>query len=240
MKKMIFLLPLLVAGSFAVRAQEMTTSPANDWMHLGFGIKAGYNNANLSIDDDGTVKDKNAISSFHAGIYLDLPLAPVFSIQPGLMISGKGSKYTSGDKESPNWYEAKTNPIYLELPVNAVGKIPLAPNTNIFLGAGPYLAMGIAGKNSVEGQVAGIGFSDDDNIKFGDDDPGNNNNGSSNSGNIKRWDYGINFLGGVEISHFTLNVNYGLGLANIKPGSDNTDNDKYKNRVFSVSVGFLF
>lgn len=239
MKKMI-LLPMLVAGAIAANAQEMATPPANDWMHVGFGIKAGYNNANLSIDDDGTVEDKNSVSSFHAGIYLDLPLAPVFSIQPGLMVSGKGAKYTVGDKSSANWYEAKTNPIYLELPVNAVGKIPLAPHTNIFIGAGPYVAMGIAGKRTVEGSLVGVDYSKEENIKFGDDDPANGSNGSNNSGNVKRWDWGINFMGGVEISHFTVNAGYGLGLANINPGSSNNDNDKYKNRVFSVSVGFLF
>ncbi|XZF13079.1 porin family protein [Chitinophagaceae bacterium MMS25-I14] len=228
MKRILLAIPFM-AGAFIASAQE-----------LGIGIKGGYNNANMTVTTDGTVQDKNALSSFNVGAYLDIPLAPVFSIQPGLMFEGKGVKFTSGDKNGDNWIETKTNPIYLELPVNAVGKIPLAPHTNIFFGAGPYVAMGIAGKKTVSGEVLGASFSDESNIKFGDDDPANGSNGSNNSGNIKRYDWGLNFLAGVEIHHFTFNANYGLGLTNIAPGSSNNDNDKYKNRVFSLSVGFLF
>lgn len=236
MKKMILALPML-AGTLFANAQN---NAAESYMHLGFGIKGGYNNANLSVKDNGEVQDKNSISSFNVGAYLDLPLAPVLSIQPGLMVTGKGMKYTIGDKSSANWYESKANPIYLELPINVVGKIPFGPNNNIFVGAGPYAAMGIAGKNTTNGQVLGVDFSSSDNIEYGNDDPSQGNNGSSNTGTIKKFDFGINLMAGVEISHFTFNANYGIGFANIKPGSSNNDNDKYKNRVFSLSVGFLF
>lgn len=225
----------------ALLAAAMTTAKAqsDDDTRLRFGVKAGYNAANLTISDNGDVDDKKVLSSFHVGGYLDLPLAPVFSIQPGLYLTGKGTKYTVGDKNSDNWMESKLNPIYLELPVNAVGKIPLGDDFKIFVGAGPYAAMGIAGKQKVEGEVLGVAFSEDENIEYGDDQPINGNNGSG-SGNVKRYDFGLNFLGGVEISRLTLNAQYGLGLSNINPGSDNSDNDKYRHRVFSLSVGFLF
>jgi len=237
MKKVLLVIPFMMAGSIAM---AQSTPAADDDMGIGFGIKGGWNSANMSIKTDGTVDDKNAISSFNVGGYFDFPIAPVFSLQAGLMFTGKGVKFTSGDKNGENWAESKTNPLYLELPVYAVGKIPLAPHTNIFFGAGPYAAMGVAGKTKTEGQLLGVSFSDESNIKFGDDDPTNGNNGSSNSGNVKRFDWGLNFMAGVEINHITLNANYGLGLANIAPGSSNNDNDKYKNRVFSLSVGFLF
>lgn len=222
---------------FALLASFSTTR--SEAQSLKFGIKAGLNIANMTISDAGDVDDNRAITSFHAGGYLDLPLAPVFSIQPGLFITGKGSKYTVGDKSGSNWYEIKSNPIYLELPVNAVGKIPLAGDmVKLIVGAGPYVAMGIAGKNSVEGEFLGADFSDDENIEFSNDEPGNGNNGTN--GNLKRFDFGLNFLGGVEIGRLTLNAQYGLGLVNIKPGSENSDGDNYKNRVLSLSVGLLF
>lgn len=234
MKKLLLIPALLTIGTTTVLAQD------SDDTRLRFGIKGGYNAANLTISDNGETDDKKMLSSFHVGAYVDLPLAPVFSIQPGLMLSGKGTKYTIGDPSSGGDYlETKLNPIYLEVPVNAVGKIPLADNFKLFVGAGPYVAMGIAGKQSIEGKLAGVVFSEDENIEYGDDQPINGNNGSG-KGNVKRFDFGLNFLGGLEISRFTVNAQYGLGLSNINPGSDNSDNDKYKHRVLSFSVGFLF
>jgi hypothetical protein len=40
-----------------------------------------------------------------------------------------------------------------------------------FCGAGPYLAIGIAGKNKTEGKFLGTSFSSEDNIVWSDDDP---------------------------------------------------------------------
>jgi hypothetical protein len=232
MKKIISIALLLLGVSLASFAQDDSET------HVGFGIKGGYNYSNLSISNSGEVEDKNALSSFNIGGYFDLPLAPVLSLQPGLMVSGKGAKFTYGDISGGNWYTLQTNPIYLELPVNLVGKIPFDDNSNLFFGAGVYGAMGVGGKYKVNGEVIGIGYSDEGTIEYSNDDPTNGNNGES--GDIKRYDYGFNFLGGVELNHITLNVNYGLGLADIKPGEDNNDNDKFKNRVLSFSVGYLF
>jgi hypothetical protein len=229
MKKIVLLSALCAGISFGANAQG-----------VGFGIKAGYNSANLSITDDGRTNDSRATSSFHAGAYLDLGLAPIFSIQPGLFVSGKGSKYVIGDRESANWTEVRTNPIYLELPVNAVVKLPIGSKSNVFIGAGPYAAMGIAGRNTVKGELLGADFERKDGIEWSNDDPGNGYNGSRFEGNLKRFDFGLNFLGGVQLGNFTVNAQYGLGLADIRPGADNNDNGRYKNRVASISVGFLF
>lgn len=204
------------------------------------GIKAGYNLANLTITDNGTTNDKRSTSSFRVGAYLDFPLISVLSVQPGLFVSGKGSQYTIGDNNSNNYTEVRTNPIYLELPVNAVIKLPLADNADLFLGAGPYAAMGVAGKNRVKGKLLGIGFENDDKIEYSNDDPANGNNGSAFKGNLKRFDAGLNALVGVRVNKLTLDVNYGLGLVNISPGSSNTTNNKYQNRVLSFNVGLLF
>jgi hypothetical protein len=203
-----------------------------------FGIKGGFNAANITIDNEGTIKDKKAVGSFHVGAYADLPLLPILSIQPGVFVSGKGSKYTVGDNESNNYTEVSTRPLYLEVPVNAVIKIPIVNNVRLFAGAGPYGAIGIGGKNKLEGKLAGIAFSDEESIKYGNDDPQSGSNGNSYSGDLKRFDFGVNVLAGIEISRLTLNANYGHGFVNIKPGSDN-DSRKYQNRVFSVAIGFL-
>jgi hypothetical protein len=109
----------------------------------------------------------------------------------------------------------------------------------IFAGAGPYAAYGLGGKNKIEGSFLGAGFSDEDDIDYSNDNPRTGNNGSRYQGSLKRFDFGVNLLAGVEINHVMFNVGYGYGLVNIRPGSDN-DNGRYRNRVASASIGFLF
>jgi hypothetical protein len=55
--------------------------------------------------------------------------------------------------------------MYLEVPLNLVFKTP-TKNAKLFFGAGTYIAMGIAGKNKVEGRFGGIAFSSNENIKW--------------------------------------------------------------------------
>lgn len=229
MKKAILLSALFAGFGAAANAQS-----------LGVGIKAGYNSANMSITDNGRTSDNRATSSFNFGLYLDVAPTRMFSIQPGLFISGKGSKYVIGDRESSNWTEVRSNPIYLELPVNAVVKLPIGDKSNVFIGAGPYAAVGIAGRNTVKGELLGVNFDSKDAIEWSNDDPGAGYNGSRFQGNLKRFDAGLNFLAGVQLGAFTINAQYGLGLVDIRPGADNNDNGRYKNRVASINLGFLF
>ena len=206
---------------------------------LRFGVKGGLNIANVTIDNNGSVNDKKAIPSFNLGMYADIALLPMLSLQPGLTVGGKGAKFNIGDPESNNYSSMQTRPIYLELPVNMVVKIPLVNKVKLFAGAGPYIAAGIGGKNKIEGKVLGLAYSDDSKITYSNDGL-DGNNGNFYKGDLKRFDAGFNVLAGLEISHFTLNANYGYGLMNIKPGSTNGVDNKYQNRVVSIQVGLLF
>lgn len=240
--KQLLLIPALL-GVFAASAQtsayyDGTPSDPTPVPMPQFGIKGGYNSANISINSDGEVNDKNSLSSFNAGAYVDLPLLPILSIQPGLMVSGKGAKYTVGNNTTASYRQVQINPIYLELPVNAVVKLPLGGSSNIFLGAGPYAALGLGGKVRTEGSLLGVRFENEDNIQFGNDEP--DDNGNTNSGTLKRYDFGANVLAGIQLSRFTINANYGFGFTDVCPGADNRDDNNYKNRVLSFSVGFLF
>lgn len=93
--------------------------------HAGFIIRAGVNFANISVTDNGRVDKANELTSFHAGIGYDAPLSDYFSLQPGLIFTGKGAKTQLGKETDNFYYKATSNPMYLELPVNIVGKIPI-------------------------------------------------------------------------------------------------------------------
>src|SRR4249920_798814 len=118
-------------------------------------LRGGLNLANISVTDGGKVDDAKALTSFQAGFIGDIGLCQFVSLQPGLLITGKGSKTQSGEPTDANYFKATTNPIYLEVPLNLVFKFGPNDGPNFFAGAGPYLAIGIAGKNKTEGKFLG-------------------------------------------------------------------------------------
>ena len=227
---------MLLCGSAALMATAQESAPKS-----GVIIKAGLNSANISVTDDGRVEDAKSLKSFHVGFVGDLYLANVLSFQPGLLLTGKGSKTEAGQQSDANYYKATTNPLYLEIPANLVLKFPLAANAKIYVGGGPYLAIGIAGKNKVEGKVAGVEFESKEDIEWSNDDPTTLNfEEGAGFGIMRRFDYGLNALAGVEFDKLVLGAGYGLGLAKLQSGSDNSSNDNNKNRVWSFSLGYRF
>ena len=212
-------------------AQKTTPQPS-------LMIKGGLNLSNITIDKNGGLDDNKGIASFQAGLQADLPIGSFFSIQPGVFFTGKGAKVSSGNTSGDNWYRATTRPYYIEVPVNAVVKLPLGGQSNFFFGAGPYVAMGIAGKNKVEGEVLGASFSRSENIKFSSDDPFTSTEEGSGYNIVRRFDYGLNGTVGVESAHAVFSVNYGLGLAKIQSNTTSSDDELNKYRVLSFTVGY--
>ena len=204
MKKFLLVVAITLATQLAF-AQE-----------IKIGLKAGVNFANQVYTVEGISISPSSVTSFHFHGLVDVPLSPVFSIQPGIGISGKGVE-VEGDE---NFGAGKIDIMYLDIPVNAVAKFPIPALGKVFIGAGPYAGIGLSGKGKANGES--------EDVEFGDD------------GDFKRGDLGVNFLGGLELNQgIMFNVNYGLGLANVTPSIDEID-VKTKNRVFTISVGFLF
>lgn len=202
-------------------------------------IKAGYNMANISISEDGDVDENRMLSSFHVGLQGDIPVIKnILSIQPGLLFTGKGSKLQSGEPGQNGYYRSVVNPYYIEVPVNIVVKAPLGGDSKFFAGAGPYVAMGIAGKRKLDYQVLGIAYNRTDNVEFSNDDPTTQGEEGAGYGILRRFDYGLNGTIGFEGEKAMFSVNYGLGLAKLQSGADNNVDEKNKHRVLSFTIGF--
>ena len=227
MKKLVFLiLPSFIL--LTVNAQKGTAI-----------LRGGLNLANVSITENGKIDDAKMLTSFQVGFIGDISLADVIALQPGLLVSGKGTKSPDGDPSDANYFKATTNPIYLEIPLNLVFKGPIGPDTKFFAGAGPYLAIGIAGKNKTEGKFLGTSFSSEKDIEWSDDDPTTfDYEEGAGFGIMKRFDYGLNGTAGFETKNIVLSVNYGLGLAKLQSGSNSSEDDKNKHRVLSFTLGF--
>jgi Outer membrane protein beta-barrel domain len=191
-------------------------------------IRGGVNLANVSNKDNGGYDDSKMLTSWQAGVIGDFNLTEFLAIQPGLLYTGKGIKF-EGNGETLTF-----NPQYLELPVNLVFKTPTGA-AKFFAGAGPYVAMGVGGKFKGEGAIdfeRKIDFSDDDPLTADEEDAG--------AFKVKRFDYGLNGLVGVEVSNLVITANYGLGLAKIQSGANSSSDDANKHRVLSLTLGFKF
>jgi hypothetical protein len=200
-------------------------------------LKGGINLANVSITNDGDIDDNKMLTSFQVGFTGNLKIAPFLFFQPGILFTGKGSKTQSGEITDATYYRATSNPYYIEVPANFVFKTPTGP-IKFFAGAGPYIAVGVSGKNKVDGKILGASFSSEKSIEWSNDDPSTlDYEEGSGYGIMKRFDYGLNGIAGIETKNIVLSVNYGYGLAKLQSGSNSSADDKNKHRVLSFTVG---
>ena len=201
-------------------------------------VQAGLNLANITSTNNGQTQDNKWLPTFNVGIMSRFGISKTFDLESGLLFTGKGAKAeaTSGS----DYVKATFNPLYVELPLNAVVKIPLSANAkqNIFFHAGPYVAVGVGGKSTTDVSVAGVTSHTSSPIKFNNDDPTTSQQEGAAYDRLKRFDYGFNLGGGFDFGKLLLRANYGFGLAKINSTqTNNTSNDKNKFRTFSISVG---
>jgi len=203
-------------------------------------IRAGINVANVSVTDNGRVDDANALTSFQVGFIGDIDLGGPVYLQSGILFTGKGSKVQRGTAGSNGYFKQTFNPYYIEVPVNLLFKAPITKTSNFFVGAGPYLAVGIAGKTKTEGKtILGTNFNYENDIEFSNDDPTTfSQEEGTGLGVVKRFDYGLNGTAGIEGKSVVLSAGYGLGLAKLQSGSNNGEDNNNKHRVWSFTLGF--
>ena len=220
-----------IAASFFIAASSIQAQKCSAI------LKGGVNFANVSINDDGDIDDAKSLTSFQVGLIGDIHIAPFLSFQPGILFTGKGTKTESGSTSDATYYRATTNPYYIEIPANLVFKTPTGP-VKFFAGAGPYLAIGVAGKNTSDGKIFGTSFHSENKIEWSNDDPSTlDYEEGAGFGIMKRFDYGLNGLAGIEFTKAVLSVNYGLGLAKLQSGTNSSDDNDNKHRVVSITLG---
>ena len=182
-----------------------------------FGIVAGPSFSSYTYKVNGDKETSSLLTNFRAGLTADLQVADEFYIQPSLLYTGKGGK------EEVFGFDTKTNVGYLELPINFMYK-PEVGNGNLFIGLGPYFAVGLNGNRETVVNDAVV----KNDIEFGDE-----------NGQMKRFDAGANFQVGYELP---MGLNFGLftdlGLVNLQGNGD--DDNSFRNTAFDVTVGYKF
>jgi len=217
------LIMLLITGSLAM-AQGTSKMP--------FAILGGVNFQNLNGKDaSGNKLENEMLLGYHAGVNIQIPIAPQFFFQPGLMYSSKGAKntYTVAGTEFTN----KTKLSYIELPLNLVYKALLGDGF-FMLGFGPYVGYAFGGKVVTEGGSE----SADQKITF--------TNVVETTDNpavpyCKPFDVGGNIFAGYEMANgIFFQFNTQLGMVKINPEYKARTDDKtsIKNTGFGLSLGY--
>lgn len=195
-----------------------------------FGIIGGVNFQTLTgKDHSGDKLTNDLMIGYHAGFNIQMPIAPEFYFQPGLLYSLKGAKITSGALTST------TKVSYIEMPLNLVYKGTLG-NGYVMIGFGPYVGYGIGGKVMTTGGDASL----ETDVTF--------QNSVSLSDPLldtyyKTFDAGGNIFAGYEmISGLFFQLNTQLGLLKVNPENAWFSDDKasIKHTGFGLSLGYRF
>ncbi len=203
-------------------------------------LQGGVNLANITKTKSGETQDNNLLTTFNAGILGRFGLSQTLDLESGVLLQARGAKsntfFTSSTED--NYVKAKFNPLYIEVPLNLVLKVPLEKKTNIFFNAGPYAAIGVGGKTKTETKIFGTTTNSSSDIKFSNDNPFTSQQDDAAYNKLKRFDFGLSFGGGIDLGKVLLKVNYGLGLTKINSTqSNNGADDKNKYRTLSLSIG---
>jgi hypothetical protein len=214
MKKITFLCLFLLFGSAEAQVR--------------FGVRAGMNLANQRIkippSENFTVPefslDTRNQMSFHAGGSVNWYVTDFLIVQPNLLFSMRGMRYTNAGNGYTD--EGKLTLYYAELPVYAMFKqdVGLA---ELFIGTGGYVGYGLSGGDKYTTSANTGSIAADQKIAFGRD--------------FKKLDYGIGFQGGINFSfNLQLNIFYQIGLQDIEKAYFGYQT---YNRNFGVSLAYL-
>ncbi|MDQ3141915.1 MAG: PorT family protein [Bacteroidota bacterium] len=200
-----------------------------------FGLRAGVNFQNINGKElDGDDLKNDMLIAYHIGVNAEIPIAPEFYFQPGLLFTVKGAK--NEEVILTETFNSSVKISYIELPLNFLFK-PMLGNGHLLLGAGPYVAYGIGGKYNREG--GGITLNQDvefkNNVTISDID--------NDVSYFRALDAGANLLAGYEFSNrVSFQLNAQLGLIDINSEYDFIVDDKTssKNTGFGMSLGYRF
>jgi hypothetical protein len=207
---------------------------------VDLGLLGGVNFYNMNgKDGDGDKYANGLLIGFHAGVNANIPVAPQFYFQPGLLFSVKGSKNDLGiiPVKASGDFPTVTKLSYIEMPLNLLYRAQLGEGY-ILLGFGPYVAYGIGGKENTE--YGSTTF--EKTVEFKSEIVVSDN--LLTTAFYKRFDAGANIHFGYETSMgIFLQLNAQLGLLDIRPEYYWDDADSkavIRNTGFGLSAGYRF
>jgi hypothetical protein len=213
--KLLSVSALMLGAVTAANAQDEASNKNS--MDISYGIKGGFNFATVN---GANIDSPNSRTSFHAGVFVEFPMADIFSIQVEALYSGQGAEYS---ENSP-----------LVLPTGET--IQATNNTELQL---DYINVPVLAKFYLfEGfsLEAGPQFSFLLNDEF---DTAPTEGGGDSPSIIRKtantFEFGV--AGGAT---FQTNMGLFATARYIQGISEISDNENFQNAVFQVGLGYKF
>lgn len=214
MKKTSLLALALCAGwaAFAQNNEPQLRTPMA--VKTRVGIRAGVNLADLTaknLPSTTGYTEAQSKTSFHGGVFVNVPLAGMFRFQPEVDFSSQGGKVqgASGTTNNPT-FEQDLH--YINVPLN----FQLMTSKGFFVQTGPQLGYLIEGKrkSTSSSSTAEVDNKKDfDKLDFS-------------------WSGGVGYLTRFGLG---IDLRYNIGIANIV--SDDATGTQYKGGTWKNSVG---
>lgn len=219
--KKISLFALALFSGLAVFAQD--DKPARTPMATKpyFGVKGGVNLASLELDDENNTTNFNTNSktSFHLGVFANVPIGGNFRFQPEILYVGQGSKVDGTLIEGTGTGKYELDFDYIAVPLMVQLKTP----GGFFVEAGP--------------QFAFLTTARQDNATGTDPD-------LKDLGRVRKTDFAL--LGGIGYTSrigLGAHATYVHGLSNVWNSDDapsGTSDREVSNRGIKIGLHYMF
>ncbi|OWU88423.1 hypothetical protein APR43_23025 [Flavobacterium sp. NLM] len=204
----------VILSAIAVMAFGMANA-----QDVKFGLKGGLNVSNFSGDTEGI--DFKSRFGFNAGGFVEIKFSEKFALQPEVLYSTQGAKVDNFNLDVDGIGTVNADVAFNLAYINVPVMFKYFAAEKFSLEAGPQIGFLVSAETKTK--VDGYGSSKVD-IKD----------------NFESIDFGLNLGAGYDFTeNFSAGVRYNLGLANIAK-TEEGDDSKVHNGVFSLSVGYKF
>lgn len=190
---------------------------------IKFGPKVGINISELPNNTEYIIGKHHIYTGYHLGVTSEIRLVKELFLQPGVLITNKGSKYTVGNNsgDSANGFSNfQFSGFYTDIPINLAYKFDRR-TFKLLIIAGAHLGYGLTGTwKTSDGTTSKVHFGNDPVDDF------------------KPFDYGLDFGAGVEVGRIQVTSLYYMGLKTLSTLNPPLKEQKFK--VLSISIAYLF
>jgi hypothetical protein len=187
-------------------------------LNAQFGLKAGLNLANINVKGDGITLDTKMLPTFHIGPTYAIAVSENFTINPSLLLTGRGFRLEFDAGPPDGVFKAKSSSFYLQLPVLATYK-----TEKLYIGAGPYAGYALSERTKADGEDSEKGTI-----------------GNSVDDSLAPLDFGINAELGLFFNKFGIGLGYSLGLSDTTPKDVQMDGFSAKNNAITLGLTYMF
>ncbi|OCB72864.1 hypothetical protein B0A79_21370 [Flavobacterium piscis] len=212
-KSMLVLCTLLLCATITAQTEKVK-----------IGVKAGLNIASLTFDENELESSQK--TGFTAGIMAEIPLAKNFSVQPEVLYSQQGMKFSYSDIDVANSsYKSTITLNYLNIPV----MLKYYVLKGLSVQAGPQIGILLKSDNKYQDNF--LGYDNHENYNLSD--------------YTNAFDTSVNLGLGYQFKDkFYVDLRYNISYSDVfKEANSNGNyviNSDMRNRVFQITIGYFF